>query len=39
MKKTYEKPTLIRRQSLTEIAAGTMVIASGSDQNGDNNAN
>ena len=38
MQKNYEKPTLIRRQSLTEIAAGTMVIASSSDQNGDNNA-
>ena len=33
MKKTYEKPTLIRRQSLTEIAASTMVVVSNSDQN------
>ena len=33
MKKTYEKPTLIRRQSLTEIAASPVAIASSSDQN------
>ena len=39
MKKTYEKPTLIRRECLADIAAGLVAVASSSDQNGDNNAN
>ena len=35
MKRTYEKPTLIRRESLTDIAAGTMVVVSDTGRNGD----
>ena len=33
MKKTYEKPTLIRRECLADIAAGVVVVGSNVDQN------
>ena len=34
MRKTYSKPTLIRRECLADVAAGVVAVGSNVDQNG-----